>query len=122
MTPTYILLSVADVPTSRDFYHDLLGYRPIEDSQTFCLFVLENGMKLGLWDERGMTPPIQGTGGFEFGIPVDSEDEVDRVAADWLARGISIIQPPVTMDFGRTFTALDPDGHRLRVLHPGTQP
>jgi hypothetical protein len=30
-----------------------------------------------------------------------------------------ILQPPTEMDFGRTFTAADPDGHRLRVFKPG---
>ncbi len=32
-------------------------------------------------------------------------------------RGVEIIQPPMEADFGRTFTAVDPDGHRLRVFH-----
>jgi hypothetical protein len=26
------------------------------------------------------------------------------------------------MSFGRTFTALDPDGHRLRVYQPALRP
>lgn len=33
-------------------------------------------------------------------------------------RGLSIAQAPVAMDFGMTFVALDPDGHRLRVFAP----
>jgi hypothetical protein len=32
--------------------------------------------------------------------------------------GLRIIQEPVKMDFGFTFTAADPDGHRLRVFAP----
>jgi predicted lactoylglutathione lyase len=69
-----------------------------------------------------MIPPADTSGGFELGFPVNSESEVDRIADDWRIQGIRIIQNPVTMDFGRTFTALDPDGHRLRVLSVGTQP
>jgi predicted DNA-binding transcriptional regulator YafY len=38
--------------------------------------------------------------------------------ADWSRRGLKIAQPPTDMDFGRTFVALDPDGHRLRVFVP----
>jgi predicted enzyme related to lactoylglutathione lyase len=38
--------------------------------------------------------------------------------ADWLARGLDVLQPPTPMDFGFTFTAGDPDGHRLRVFAP----
>jgi hypothetical protein len=31
----------------------------------------------------------------------------------------AILQPPTAMDFGYTFLAADPDGHRLRVFAPG---
>jgi len=31
---------------------------------------------------------------------------------------LDIIQEPVQMDFGYTFVATDPDGHRLRVFVP----
>jgi hypothetical protein len=31
-------------------------------------------------------------------------------------RGLPIAQAPTAMDFGPTFVALDPDGHRLRVF------
>jgi predicted enzyme related to lactoylglutathione lyase len=37
---------------------------------------------------------------------------------DWIARGLPIIQQPADLDFGRTFVATDPDGHRLRVFAP----
>ncbi len=33
---------------------------------------------------------------------------------------LPIAQPPTAMDFGLTFVALDPDGHRLRVFAPAT--
>ena len=29
--------------------------------------------------------------------------------------GLKILQTPTDLDFGRTFVALDPDNHRLRV-------
>jgi predicted enzyme related to lactoylglutathione lyase len=31
---------------------------------------------------------------------------------------MKIVQPPTRMEFGYTCTALDPDGHRLRVFAP----
>jgi predicted enzyme related to lactoylglutathione lyase len=37
---------------------------------------------------------------------------------DWRKRGLTIAQAPTSMDFGRTFVVLDPDGHRLRVFTP----
>jgi len=39
----------------------------------------------------------------------------------WTKRGLAIAQEPTKMNFGFTFTALDPDGHRLRVYAPAAQ-
>ena len=41
------------------------------------------------------------------------------VSARGKASGLPIVQKPTAMDFGHTFVALDPDGHRLRVFAPG---
>jgi len=49
---------------------------------------------------------------------VPSDAEVDRMHDDWAARGVSVEQAPLQAAFGRTFVALDPDGHRLRVCTP----
>ncbi|MDB5525765.1 MAG: drug:proton antiporter [Rhizobium sp.] len=117
MIANYNLLYVDNAPASRDFYARLLDLKPVEDSGNFVLFILPNGIKFGLWNKHDVKPAANQPGGFELGLPVGSDGEVDQLAADWKARGISIIQEPETMDFGRTFTALDPDGHRLRVLH-----
>jgi catechol 2,3-dioxygenase-like lactoylglutathione lyase family enzyme len=117
MIANYNLLYVDSAARSRDFYAELLDLKPVADSENFVLFVLPNGVKFGLWDKRDVSPAANQPGGFELGWPVSSKDEVDRIAADWEAKGIEIIQNPENMDFGRTFTALDPDGHRLRVLY-----
>ncbi|MGI8766412.1 MAG: VOC family protein, partial [Gemmatimonadaceae bacterium] len=50
------------------------------------------------------------------------EDDVDGMHAAWVARGIPIAQAPTDLDFGRTFVALDPDGHRVRVFRPAPEP
>jgi predicted enzyme related to lactoylglutathione lyase len=44
--------------------------------------------------------------------------EVDKTHDAWKEKGLKILQPPTDMDFGRTFVALDPDRHRLRVFFP----
>jgi len=124
MNANYILLYVENVPRSRDFYQRLLDLRPVEDSDTFVLFVLPSGVKLGLWGKNGVIPAANAPGGFELGIPVESAGDVDRLAGEWQTgawkeSGVRIIQEPVDMDFGRTFTACDADGHRLRVFFPG---
>jgi catechol 2,3-dioxygenase-like lactoylglutathione lyase family enzyme len=122
MLANYILLYVDSAAKSRDFYAALLDQQPVEDSENFVLFVLPNGVKLGLWGKCGVTPTANPPGGFELGFPVASPVEVDSVAEQWQTHNIAIIQPPEDTDFGRTFTALDPDGHRLRVLYLDVQP
>jgi len=49
---------------------------------------------------------------------VKDDAEVERLYAAWRERGLTIEQELKTAVFGRTFVALDPDGHRLRVCRP----
>ena len=118
MTPDFILLYVADPAASARFYDELLDNQPIDARPGFVMFMLGNGMRLGLWGKDTVAPAANQPGGSEIGWPVESNADVDRLAADWATRGISMAQQPEDMAFGRTFVALDPDGHRLRVYKP----
>ena len=74
---------------------------------------------LGLWSRHTVAPAAAaGGGGMELAFTVDAPDAVDATHARWTAQGLPILQPPTDMDFGRTFVAHDPDGHRLRVFAP----
>ena len=46
---------------------------------------------------------------------------VDAHFEIWKKQGMPIAQQPTEMDFGYTFVACDPDGHRLRVFAPHAQ-
>ena len=62
-TLNYILLAVANPSASKAFYSGLLGIEPVENSATFVLYVLPNGMKLGLWTKDRIEPaPLSNTG------------------------------------------------------------
>ncbi|HYD05317.1 MAG TPA: drug:proton antiporter, partial [Reyranella sp.] len=54
----------------------------------------------------------------ELCFAVDSDAAVRKTRDNWFKLGLRIIQEPVRLDFGFTFTAADPDGHRLRVFRP----
>lgn len=111
-----VILYVADPPASAAFYAGLLGAEPAELSPTFAMIPLPCGIGLGLWSRRTVEPAAAaGGGGAEIAFVAA---DVDAVHADWTGRGLTVAQPPTTMDFGRTFVALDPDGHRLRVFTP----
>lgn len=117
--PTYTILYVDNPKASGAFYGGLLGCEPVEASPTFVLFALESGLKLGLWSRHTVEPAASTAGGGgELAITVDGPAAVDATHAAWRARGLSILQAPTDMDFGRTFVAVDPDGHRLRVFAP----
>ncbi|MBN8904169.1 MAG: VOC family protein [Rhodospirillales bacterium] len=113
----HIQLYVRDPATSSRFYATLLQREPVDASPTFVLFVGHpNGTMIGLWQRDGVEPaaaPSTGAAG-ELGWRTDSPEEVEMLHAAWAAQGVTIAQPPTEMDFGRTFTALDPDGNRLR--------
>lgn len=119
--PDFVLLYVANPAASVAFYTDLLGRPPVESSANFAMFALASGVRFGLWARHTVEPAATGAGGGEIAFTVDDEKTVHALHADWAARGLPIAQPPTTMDFGRTFVALDPDGHRLRVFVPAAQ-
>jgi len=117
LTPNYTLLYVDSPEASARLYAGLLGAEPVETSPTFCLFALGNGRMLGLWGKAGVEPAHDFHGsGSELGFRVSGKAEVDALHAQWREQGLRILQAPVQMDFGYTFTGADPDGHRLRVF------
>jgi len=115
--PNYVLLYVDNPAASAAFYAELLDKQPVETSPTFALFVLSSGVKLGLWSRHTVEPAASALPGCaELGFPVADAEAVTARYEAWRAQGLAIAQPPCEMDFGHTFVALDPDGHRLRVF------
>lgn len=115
-TPNMTLLYVDNPENSAAFYHRLLGQAPVELSPTFALFVLSNGLKLAMWSKHSVEPAATATGGGgEIGFMCELPQQVDALYQQWREQGLEMIQPPVTLDFGYSFVACDPDGHRLRV-------
>lgn len=113
----YVLFYVEKPQASAAFYSALLQREPVENSPTFALFVLDSGLKLGLWSRYTVEPAAAGRGGAsELAFAVADVDVVNQRHREWSLRGLPILQAPTDMEFGRTFVALDPDGHRLRVF------
>jgi catechol 2,3-dioxygenase-like lactoylglutathione lyase family enzyme len=115
---SFVLLYVDNPPASARFYADLLGTPPVESSPTFAMLPLKTDVMLGLWSRRTVEPIASAPGGGEIAFTVADAAAVESTHADWKQRGLPIAQAPTAMDFGHTFVALDPDGHRLRVFAP----
>jgi catechol 2,3-dioxygenase-like lactoylglutathione lyase family enzyme len=115
----FVILYVQNATASADFYARLLDRSPVEGSPGFALFVMPSGVKLGLWTRDTVEPEVTAlNGGCEIAFPVPDDAAVDQTYADWRERGLKVVQAPTDKEFGRTFVALDPDGHRLRVFAP----
>ncbi len=111
-----IILYVADAAKSAAFYQTLLGQPPVHAEPTFAMFMLEGGLRLSLWSRHAVKPAVDAAAGAtEISFTVNDIDALTGLHADWASKSITIAQPIIKMDFGETFTALDPDGHRIRA-------
>ena len=120
--PDFIILYVNNPAISAEFYADLLGKAPIQASPNFVMFMFDSGVRFGLWAKHDVEPAALMTGGGgEIAFPVASNEAVETMHSDWSKRGLVMAQAPTDMDFGYTFVALDPDGHRLRVYAPAAR-
>ena len=83
------------------------------------MFALGAGAMLGLWKRDTVEPASAGApGSSELAFAVETRAAVDACHARWRALGCTVLQAPVAMDFGYTFTVQDADGHRVRVFAP----
>ncbi|HZY67698.1 MAG TPA: VOC family protein [Devosia sp.] len=117
----WVLLYVADTRRSADFYKRLLGCAPVAEpasGKDFTMFSLPGGWTLGLWNRNEVEPRATLPGGAELSFTEATGEIVRERFAEWRAAGIRMLQPVTETDFGITFTAADPDGHRLRVFSP----
>lgn len=109
----FVLLFVTNPQRSSMFYQELLEIKPIEESPTFVMFALKNGVMLGLWSKYTAEPSVEApAGALEICFPTD---DVDALYEEWGKKHVTVAQKPADMDFGRTFVVLDPDGHRIRI-------
>jgi predicted enzyme related to lactoylglutathione lyase len=111
------LLYVEDPIASAAFYEKLLNAKPVEASPGFAMFSLGATTALGLWRRADVLPKVTAPAGSnEVGFQVESSEIVDRFFASSKQAEATVLQEPVNLDFGYTFTVADPDGNRLRVF------
>ena len=72
----FVLLYVDNPPKSAAFYSELLGRPPVENSPTFAMLPLREGVMLGLWSRHTVEPTATPTGGSEIAFTVADAGEV----------------------------------------------
>ncbi|MGH6760416.1 MAG: VOC family protein [Phyllobacterium sp.] len=113
------LLYVDKAAVSAAFYADLLGLETVHSSPNFSTVTFPSGFVLALWSKHTARPaPSAANGSGELLVMVDSPAAVDTTCESWRLKGLTILQEPEEMVFGRTCVALDPDGHRIRLCLP----
>ncbi|HVV92644.1 MAG TPA: VOC family protein [Hyphomicrobiales bacterium] len=123
LTPNLVILYVRDPAASAAFYERLLGRPPAARFPAYVSFAFDNGLNLGLLSTgsaalaTGLDAAPAGSR-TELAVMVEDADAVEALYAEWRRQGVPIAQEIVTLSFGRTFVALDPDGHRLRICTP----
>ncbi|GAA4801633.1 phenazine biosynthesis protein [Corynebacterium canis] len=119
--PSSVILYVADVDSSIAFYRAALAKEPVEIFEDFALFSLNDQLTLGLQTRSEIDPPAVGApGSVELSMSYATAQEVDQLFREWSELGFAIVLEPTTLEFGYTFVAADPDGHRLRVCATDT--
>ena len=119
--PNSIIIYAEDVSKSTGFYAKILKAEPLERYNEFSVFALSSDFILGIQSKAGIDPkPQVHFGGFEICMSDITNDEVDSIYQQWHELNVQIEMPPTQLDFGYTFVALDPDGHRLRVCATDT--
>jgi catechol 2,3-dioxygenase-like lactoylglutathione lyase family enzyme len=109
----FILLFVNNPQISSLFYQDIFQIKPLEESPTFVMFALNNGVMLGLWSKHTAEPRVEApAGALEICFPTE---DVDLLYENWRDKRLTIAQKPTDTDDHRAFVILDPDGHRIRI-------
>lgn len=119
MIPNLIILYVDNPIVSSGFYQKLFNTEPDVMLPTWVAFSFNNGLNLGLWSTTASDFISCGVGSrTELSFMVKDIQEVDVLYQQWSESGVQIEQEPKNAVFGKTFVALDPDGHRIRVCIP----
>ena len=119
--PNSLILYVDNVENSTSFYRCILGSDPVEQYPDFTVFLLTDGFILGLQSKHAIDPkPQPAFGGFEICMSDISHKQVDDVYQAFKENNVKIELEPTTLEFGYTFVAVDPDGHRIRLCATDT--
>ena len=114
--PNLFLIYVTDVERATDFYSDLFGIEPIMRTPRYVPFEIAPGVLFALWSGRSEHAAATSPRTSEVGLLVPrSTTAVDDLYAQWIAKGVTVVEEPHDDVFGRTFVITDPDGNLIRV-------
>jgi uncharacterized protein len=125
---TFVTLVVRDLAASRRFYVDGLGWPAELDVPGEVVMIrVADTVMLSLWQqdkaeqELGTVGRGDGAPPFTLAHNVASPADVDRVVAEAVAAGATVVTTPTARDWGGySGYVADPDGFRWEIAHnPG---
>ncbi|HEX6736988.1 MAG TPA: VOC family protein [Vicinamibacteria bacterium] len=113
----HLALNVRDPQASKRFYADHFGMSVVWEPDPDNVYLSSGSDNLALHRVPGVT-----AGALDhLGFIVDSREEVDRLAAAFREKGVTVAaEPRDHRDGSRSFYCLDPDGLRIQVLYEPT--
>jgi catechol 2,3-dioxygenase-like lactoylglutathione lyase family enzyme len=119
-----VALGVADLARTRRFYCEGLGWRESAASNESVCFIEAGGVVLGLYgraalaEDAGVSSEGSGFAGFTLAHNVASETDVDRVLAEAVEAGATLVKPGQKVFWGGYSGYFsDPAGHLWEVAH-----
>jgi predicted enzyme related to lactoylglutathione lyase len=109
----YVIVFTPDLESLKSFYRDDMGFDVTSQSQFFASFAT-GGASLAL---MAMSPGQQR----EFELCFNSAD-LDADVRALKSRGVTFIDSPKWLPFGRVVHARDPEGNLLSLLQPNEPP
>src|SRR5262245_44125180 len=106
------VLAVRDIDLSAKYFCEVLGFVLEWPEATDWRLVRRDGVRVMLGKCPNATPAAE-LGPHSWFAYLDT-DGVDRLHADFVAKGAVIRQPPIDRPYGmREFEVATPDGHRI---------
>jgi catechol 2,3-dioxygenase-like lactoylglutathione lyase family enzyme len=109
-----INLIVGDLERSKAFYREVFGLLPLDEEEDFALFRLTDTFVALRQDPAHRGPSSEALGLAQKGVGQFAivVEDVDAVAAELAAHGVTLISGPADRDWGmRTITFADPGGY-----------
>ncbi|MFD2969510.1 VOC family protein [Sphingobacterium bambusae] len=112
---TFASLQVKDLEASKDFYVNQLGFEIGDTNPQACVFKYDKGQA-----SFAIRTPLEPLDDRELGVGVALwfavEENVDELAQQLMAKGVTTVGPIIETPFGRAFHVKDLDGYKLTFL------